>query len=134
MGFGAGMPVTHSDDPRSGGHLALGVSKAPLEEDEEKEDRRNEYTDPGPARERSGVIVHVVVAFEMAHGKYTRCSVARESPISNGLTTVAVEYHGKSLQCYCGKSGSSERYGRGANTKLLICKIGHGRIRHKPTR
>lgn len=115
---GARLPVTQTDDPLSGGHFPLGTSKAP----------------PWSARERSGVIVHVVVAFEMAHGKYTRCSVARESPISNGLTTVAVEYHGKSVQCYCGKSGSSERYGRGANTKLLICKIGHGRIRHKPTR
>ena len=26
----AGLPVTQSDDPRSGGHLALGMSKAPL--------------------------------------------------------------------------------------------------------
>ena len=26
----AGLPVTHSNDPRSGGHFALGTSKAPL--------------------------------------------------------------------------------------------------------
>jgi len=27
----AGLSVTHSDDPRSGGHFDLGVSKPPLE-------------------------------------------------------------------------------------------------------
>jgi len=27
---GAELPVTQSDDPRSGGHLLLGASKAPL--------------------------------------------------------------------------------------------------------
>lgn len=84
------MPVTQSDDPRSGGHLALGVSKAPLEEDEQKDDRRNEYTDPGPARERSGIIVHIVGALHLADSKHTR-SVESYSPISNGLTTVAGE-------------------------------------------
>jgi hypothetical protein len=67
---GAGMPVTHFDDPRSGGHLALGVSKAP----------------PGPAREGSRVIVHVVGALHLADGKYA--SVESYSPISNGLTAV----------------------------------------------
>jgi len=68
---GAGMPVTHSDDPRSGGHLALGVSKAP----------------PGPAREGSRIIVHIVSALQLAHSKHTR-SVESYSPISNGLTAV----------------------------------------------
>ena len=68
---GAGMPVTHSDDPRSGGHFALGVSKAP----------------PGPARERSRIVVHVISALHLAHSKHTR-SVESYSPISNGLTAV----------------------------------------------
>jgi hypothetical protein len=43
----------------------------------------------GSARESSRIIVHVVLALEMANGKYTGHSVGRESPISNGLTTVA---------------------------------------------
>ena len=70
----ARLPVTQTDDPLSGGHFPLGTSKAP----------------PWSTRERSRVIVHVVGAFEMAHSKYTGSSVARESPISNGLTAVAV--------------------------------------------
>lgn len=68
----AGLPVTQSNDPRSGGHFALGTSKAP----------------PRPSRERSGIVVHVVGALEMAHSKHTRLIVESESPISNGLTTV----------------------------------------------
>ena len=68
----AGLPVTQSDDPRSGGHFALGVSKAP----------------PGPSRERSRVVVHVVRALHVAHSKDARLVVEVESPISNGLTTV----------------------------------------------
>jgi len=68
----AGLPVTQSNDPRSGGHFALGTSKAP----------------PRPSRERSGIVVHVVSALEMAHSKHTRLIVESESPISNGLTTV----------------------------------------------
>jgi hypothetical protein len=75
----ARLPVTQTDDPLSGGHLPLGTSKAP----------------PWSARERR-VVIHVG-ALEMAHGKHTRRSVARESPISNGLTAVG-----------------------GANTKLLF--------------
>jgi len=67
----AELPVTQSDDPRSGGHFALGMSKPPL----------------GPTRERSGV-VHVG-ALHMAHRDYPRPGVNTESPISNGLTTVA---------------------------------------------
>ena len=72
----ARLPVTQTDDPLSGGHFPLGTSKAP----------------PWSARELSRVVVHVVCAIDMAHGKYTRSSVARESPISNGLTTVAVSW------------------------------------------
>jgi hypothetical protein len=34
--YGAGPPVTQSDDPLSGGHLFLGASKAPLGEGEHK--------------------------------------------------------------------------------------------------
>jgi len=47
-------------------------------------------TYPGPSRERSRIIVHVVGALKMAYGKHTRLVVESESPISNGLTTVAV--------------------------------------------
>jgi hypothetical protein len=70
----ARLPVTQSDDPRSGGHFALGASKAP----------------PGSARERSGIIVHIVGALKVANSKDGGfVSVARKrSPISNGLTTV----------------------------------------------
>jgi len=68
----AGLPVTQSDDPRSGGHFALGVSKAP----------------PRPSRERGRVEVLVVRALDMAHRKDARLVVEVESPISNGLTTV----------------------------------------------
>ncbi len=47
-------------------------------------------TNPGSARERSRVVVHVVGALHLANSKYARISVERErSPISNGLTTVA---------------------------------------------
>jgi len=42
----AGLPVTQPNDPRSGGHFALGASKAP----------------PRPSRERGGIVVHVVSA------------------------------------------------------------------------
>jgi len=69
--IGAGLPVTQIDDPLSGGHLTLGVSKAP----------------PGPARERSRIIVHIVSALHLAHSKHAR-SVESYSPISNGLTAV----------------------------------------------
>lgn len=82
----AGMSVTHSDDPRSGGHFDLGVSKPP----------------PGSARERSGVIVHIVGALHLANRKHTRLDVESYSPISNGLTAVG-----------------------GAKTKFLIRNIGH---------
>jgi len=88
------LPVTQSDDPLSGGHFALGTSKPPLRS----------------AREGSGVVVHIVAAFEVANGNYVRRRVGRESPISNGLTTVG-----------------------GAKTRLLFLKIGHGEIRHMPT-
>lgn len=67
----AGLSVTQSNDPRSGGHFTLGGSKAP----------------PGPARDRS-VIDQIFGAFEMADSENTRRGVERESPIPNGLTTV----------------------------------------------
>jgi len=78
---GVRLSVTQSGDPLSGGHFALGVSKPP----------------PGPARERSRIIVPRVVALHMAHCKHARSHVGVASPISNGLTTVG-----------------------GANTRLLI--------------
>jgi len=68
----AGLPVTQSDDPLSGGHFDLGTSKPP----------------PGPPREGSRVVVHVLGAIYVANSQNTRRSVGRESPISNGLTTV----------------------------------------------
>jgi hypothetical protein len=70
--IGAELPVTRFDDPRSGGHFALGTSKAP----------------PGPPREGSRIIVHIVVALEVANSKYAWLVVEGDSPIPNGLTTV----------------------------------------------
>jgi hypothetical protein len=70
--IGARLPVTQSDDPLSGGHLALGMSKTPS----------------GTTRESSRVIVHVICALDVAHCKYIGSVVASESPISNGLTAV----------------------------------------------
>jgi hypothetical protein len=68
----AGLPVTQSNDPRSGGHFALAMSKAPL----------------GSAREGSRVVVFVVAALHVADSEDRRLSVTGESPISNGLTAV----------------------------------------------
>jgi len=70
--IGARLPVTQSDDPPSGGHFAVGMSKTPS----------------GSARERSRVIEHVVGALDVAHGKHTGRVVASESPIPNGMTAV----------------------------------------------
>jgi len=64
------LPVTQSDDPRSGGHLEVGASKTP----------------PGSAREGSGIVVHIVLALNMAHSEHA--CVGEGSPISNGLTSV----------------------------------------------
>ncbi len=49
-------------------------------------------THPGPAREGSRVVVHGICALHVADSKHARSHVGRESPISNGLTTVAVEH------------------------------------------
>lgn len=65
----AGLSVTQSDDPLSGGHFSLGVSKPP----------------PRSAREGSRVIVYVVSALNIAHGENV---VKERCPISNGLTAV----------------------------------------------
>jgi hypothetical protein len=72
--YDAGLSVTQSDDPLSGGHFVFGVLKAP----------------PRPSRHRPRVIVHVLHALEVGHGKHVRLVVVSESPIPNGLTTVAV--------------------------------------------
>ena len=48
-------------------------------------------THPGPARERSRVVVDRVSALDVADRNHARSHVGRESPISNGLTTVAGE-------------------------------------------
>lgn len=91
-GVDARLSVTQSDDPLSGGHFAVGVSKAPLRRVRMRAVEREEgVTYPRPARERSRVVVHRVVALDVADGKHARDHVGRESPISNGLTTVAAE-------------------------------------------
>lgn len=48
----------------------------------------------GSSRERSRIIVHVIFALDVANSKHTWRGVNVESPISNGLTTVA-RYSGK---------------------------------------
>lgn len=53
-------------------------------------EQRGKMTYPGPAREGSRVVVHVVGALHVAHSEYVRSSVGVESPIPNGLTAVAV--------------------------------------------
>jgi len=89
----AGLPVTQSDDPPSGGHFGLGASKAP----------------PRSAREGSRIIIHIICALKLAHGKHIGFVVeSKRSPISNGLTPVG-----------------------GAKTRFLIYKIGHFGQRHK---
>ena len=85
----AGLPVTQSDDPRSGGHFTLGVSKTPLFRGQMSQGKKISRTYPRPSRERSRVIVHVLGALEVAHSEHARLVVEGESPISNGLTTVA---------------------------------------------
>ena len=49
------------------------------------------FTYPGPSREGSRIVVHVLGALKVAHCKHTRLVVEGESPIPNGLTTVAVK-------------------------------------------
>lgn len=88
----AGLPVTQSNDPPSGGHFSLGASKAP----------------PGPSREGSGIIVLstiiIIIALKMAHRKHTRLVVESSSPIPNGLTTVGGAKT-RFLFCKIGHSG-----------------------------
>lgn len=88
----AGLPVTQPDDPRSGGHFSKGTSKAPLEiGDSAKESRGiQQRTHPGSAGERSRVIIDIVGALHLADSENTGSGVKRDSPISNGLTAVAV--------------------------------------------
>lgn len=88
----AKLSVTQFDDPLSGGHLAGGASKAPLENGSAKVGTgvgRTREAYPGSARERSRVVVHGIGALHVGHRKHARSHVGRESPISNGLTTVA---------------------------------------------
>ena len=52
--IGARLSVTQSDDPLSGGHFALGVSKPPLEASRvSRRDRRKEEEDVPRARQRT---------------------------------------------------------------------------------
>jgi hypothetical protein len=86
-----------------------------------KDEERETY--PGPARESSRVIVHVVGALEMAHGKHTGLGVERESsPIPNGLTAVACEVPTR-LETW--KGGQKRDDIRGAKTRLFFYEIGH---------
>jgi len=68
----AELSLTQFDDPLSGGHFVLGVSKAP----------------PRPSRQGGRVVVHIFHALKIRYRKHTRLVVESESPISNGLTTV----------------------------------------------
>jgi len=87
----AELPVTQSDDPRSGGHFALGTSKAP----------------PRPAREGGRIIVHIVVALKVADCKYAWLVVEGDSPIPNGLTTVG---GAKTRFLFCKIGHSTQRH------------------------
>lgn len=72
--------------------MTLGASKAPLfVPNERKSAQKSERTYPGPSRERGRIVVHVFCALKMAHRKHTRLVVESESPIPNGLTTVAAD-------------------------------------------
>ena len=66
----AGLPVTQSNDPRSGGHFAWGMSKTPLDKVNTMVPMHAEEirTYPRPAREGSRVVVHVVAALHVADG------------------------------------------------------------------
>lgn len=61
-------------------------------------ERCGKVTYPGPAREGSRVVVHVVGALHVANSEYTGSSVGVESPIPNGLTAVAVSRKIKKIQ------------------------------------
>lgn len=54
----ARLSVTQSDDPRSGGHFCLGVSKPPLMYNEKRKTYEMKWTThSGSARERSRIII-----------------------------------------------------------------------------
>lgn len=53
----------------------------------QKNSKKSTY--PRPSRERGRIVVHIVGALKVAYGKRARLIVEIESPISNGLTTVA---------------------------------------------
>lgn len=72
-GLDAGLSLTQSDDPRSGGHFTLGTSKTP----------------PGPARVGSRVVVDVLVVLKVADCQDAGLGVVEAvGPIPNGVTTV----------------------------------------------
>lgn len=66
------LSLTQFDDPRSGGHLTLGVSKTP----------------PRPSTEGGRIVVDVAHALKLAHSERIRPVVKAGSPIPNGVTTV----------------------------------------------
>jgi hypothetical protein len=102
------------------------MSKTPLQEVMRGEDSGGlDEAHPRPAREGSRVIVHRVVALDVADGKHARNHVGRESPISNGLTTVAAD--NESIKGFTEKSRVHKR---GANTRRLFGLIYHSKIRH----
>lgn len=78
---------------------------------------------PRPARERSGVVVQIVRALEVADGER---NVVCERPISNGLTAVAAQTLDQSTDMV----DRVEEDKRGARTRYRFGKIQHGKIRH----
>jgi len=87
----AGLSVTQSDDPLSGGHFVFGVSKAPLQSKLSVGTQvAKGRTHPRPFRHRGRIIVHILHSLEVCDGQHVRLIVESESPIPNGLTTVAV--------------------------------------------
>lgn len=93
MGLDAGLSLTQSDDPRSGGHFTLGTSKTPLVGGQWPARCLIEMrTHPGPARVGSRIIVNVVVVLKVADSQDARLGVVEVGgPIPNGLTTVAAD-------------------------------------------
>ena len=98
-----GQPLTLASDPPlsiplveiSGGIFSLGVSKTPRAASRERGTAKDISGQKRIGQDREGhapVVVNVVGALHLTYGKDVRVhSVNRESPIPNGLTTVAAK-------------------------------------------